>query len=222
MGPGIRYGLLAALTLVLASGLVWDRLHPAVGDRLLRREPHPDRDTVRIRIGGPQPAPPAGLPGGGALAPAPPPLPQGPPPAGDPTPEDPSTTHAAAPATCTVVPGDTLGALALRHLGSSRRAAELARANGMEISTPLRVGAVLRLPSPAGTEPPPATAGSPGAPRTPSSAAPSRSHTVVSGDSLSRIARRYYGPGADYRPLCKANGISADAVLRPGQVLSIP
>jgi nucleoid-associated protein YgaU len=50
----------------------------------------------------------------------------------------------------------------------------------------------------------------------------SRSHTVVAGDNLSKIARKYYGGTDAVATLCDANGIRPGDILRPGQVLRIP
>jgi len=55
------------------------------------------------------------------------------------------------------------------------------------------------------------------------SAAP-QSHTVVSGDTLSRIARKYYGNSGDWQKIAEANkAILPDPTkLKPGMVLTIP
>ena len=58
---------------------------------------------------------------------------------------------------------------------------------------------------------------------TPTPAAP-QSHTVVSGDTLSRIARKYYGSSGDWQKIAEANkAILPDPTkLKPGMVLTIP
>jgi len=57
----------------------------------------------------------------------------------------------AAPATIVVAPGDTLGSIAQRRLGSAARAADIVRANAAAIADPnlIRVGQTLVLPAPA-------------------------------------------------------------------------
>jgi nucleoid-associated protein YgaU len=51
-----------------------------------------------------------------------------------------------------------------------------------------------------------------------------QSHTVVSGDTLSKIARKYYGSSGDWQQIAEANkAILPDPTkLKPGMVLSIP
>lgn len=51
-----------------------------------------------------------------------------------------------------------------------------------------------------------------------------QTYTVVAGDCLSVICRRYYGNGsaAYYNALAKYNGIKNPHLIRPGQVLTIP
>jgi nucleoid-associated protein YgaU len=51
-----------------------------------------------------------------------------------------------------------------------------------------------------------------------------RSYTVVSGDSLSKIARREYGDAKKWRAIYDANRdkIENPDLIHPGQVLSIP
>jgi len=51
-----------------------------------------------------------------------------------------------------------------------------------------------------------------------------QSHTVASGDTLSRIARKYYGSSGDWQKIAEANkAILPDPTkLKPGMVLTIP
>ncbi|MFM8788344.1 MAG: LysM peptidoglycan-binding domain-containing protein, partial [Chthoniobacterales bacterium] len=51
-----------------------------------------------------------------------------------------------------------------------------------------------------------------------------QSHTVVSGDTLSKIARKYYGSSGDWQQIAEANkAILPDPTkLKPGMVLTIP
>lgn len=65
------------------------------------------------------------------------------------------------------------------------------------------------------TAPAPATAGSTTA---------GRSYTVVSGDSLSKIAKHHYGDAAKWHAIYEANRdkIKNPDLIYPGQVLTIP
>ena len=60
------------------------------------------------------------------------------------------------------------------------------------------------------------------APRAPTAA---QSYTVVKGDSLSKIAKRFYGDPGKWRKLYEVNrqvvGSNPD-LIKPGQVLSLP
>lgn len=61
-------------------------------------------------------------------------------------------------------------------------------------------------------------------PRVDNSVAP-QTHTVVSGDCLWNIAKKYYGSGADYTKIYEANKEvvgSNPNLIYPGQVLTIP
>lgn len=95
-------------------------------------------------------------------------------------------------ASYTVVPGDTLSAIASRH-GVS--VSELAQTNGVANPDLIRVGQVLTIPG----EPAPSAT-----PTRPAGDHP-RAHVVQPGESLSAIAARYRIPVAD---LITANGIS--------------
>lgn len=51
---------------------------------------------------------------------------------------------------------------------------------------------------------------------------PNRSHQVQVGDTLDRIAARYYGDATKWRDIARLNGIADPLDLRPGEVLAIP
>ncbi|HEX7806464.1 MAG TPA: LysM peptidoglycan-binding domain-containing protein, partial [Cellulomonas sp.] len=51
---------------------------------------------------------------------------------------------------------------------------------------------------------------------------PHRVHQVQPGETLDRIAARYYGDATRWRTLAVANGIEDPLALRPGAQLSIP
>jgi LysM repeat protein len=59
---------------------------------------------------------------------------------------------------------------------------------------------------------------------TASASAASQQYTVVSGDTLSALCRKFYGNGSSayYKALAAYNGITNPNVLRVGQVLTIP
>ncbi len=51
-----------------------------------------------------------------------------------------------------------------------------------------------------------------------------QTYTVASGDSLSKIAKHFYGNANDWRRIFEANGdqLSNPDLIKPGQVLKIP
>lgn len=49
-----------------------------------------------------------------------------------------------------------------------------------------------------------------------------KTHTVVKGDTLWGIAKKYYGNGAQYPKIASANGVSNPNLIKPGQVFTIP
>jgi LysM repeat protein len=51
---------------------------------------------------------------------------------------------------------------------------------------------------------------------------PNRTHQVNVGDTLDRIAARYYGDATKWRGIAAANGIRDPLDLRPGSLLAIP
>lgn len=51
---------------------------------------------------------------------------------------------------------------------------------------------------------------------------PHRTHQVQVGDSLDRIAARYYGDPTQWRQIATANGLGDPLDLRPGRLLAIP
>jgi Contractile injection system tube protein/LysM domain len=52
--------------------------------------------------------------------------------------------------------------------------------------------------------------------------APAGSHVLQPGETLDRLAARYYGDPFRWRPIAEANGIKDPFALRPGRVLDIP
>jgi nucleoid-associated protein YgaU len=68
------------------------------------------------------------------------------------------------------------------------------------------------------------TAPAPASPSASRPAATKRTYTVVSGDSLSKIAQREYGDAQQWRKIYDANRdqIANPDLIHPGQVLNIP
>ncbi len=115
-------------------------------------------------------------------------------------------TATAAPAAAddyVVQPGDTVSHIARRH-GVSVQA--VVAANGLDSRASIRAGQVLALP----------TASAAPAPVAPTPAAVT--HTVISGDTVSALARRY---GTTVAAIVAANGLDSRALIRVGQVLTV-
>lgn len=117
--------------------------------------------------------------------------------------------HAASPATYTVHSGDTLWDISQR-VGIELSA--LRAANGLEASTLIHPGQVLVLPG--------------GGARTAESSAPAATaaftpaaYGVSAGDTLWAIADAH---GVSLDALLQANGLGRDAIIYPGQTLTIP
>jgi LysM repeat protein len=111
-----------------------------------------------------------------------------------------------------VVPGDNLFRISLRY-GVSMQA--IASANGITNFNLIFVGQRLTIPA-GGTTPPPTPV--PGGP-TPTPVPAEGSYTVVRGDTLGAIARRF---GTTVQALASLNGIANPNLIFPGQVLRIP
>jgi N-acetylmuramoyl-L-alanine amidase len=107
--------------------------------------------------------------------------------------------------TYVVHPGDTLSAIALRH-GTTVSA--LAEANHLADPNLIRIGQLLQIPD--------SKLGTPGYT---SKAADSETYTVVHGDTLISIARRY---GLDFTAMARSNGLNVNAPLHVGVVLHLP
>ncbi len=106
----------------------------------------------------------------------------------------------------TVRSGDTVSHIAAR---SGVSVARIAQANALTNPSHIRVGQVLTIPTGKAAAPAPAAA---------PAAAPA-TYTVVSGDTLSRIAQR---TGTTVAALASANAIANPSFIRIGQVLTIP
>lgn len=128
--------------------------------------------------------------------------------------------------TYTVKSGDTLGSIAQRELGSTKRWKEIESLNGVR-SERLSIGMVLKLPTStsSGTtqtlvraDPPVRTQPVVSNPN-PSS---TRTYTIRSGDSLSRIAATQMGDANRYGEILAMNPGLNPAKLGVGQVLRMP
>jgi len=61
-----------------------------------------------------------------------------------------------------------------------------------------------------------------GAPAPAPAAPAAQTYTVVRGDTLSAIAKRFYGKASEYRKIASANNLANPDLIHPGQVLTIP
>jgi LysM repeat protein len=107
----------------------------------------------------------------------------------------------------TVRSGDTVSHIALR---SGTTVAAIARANALGDAARIRIGQVLTIPTGASAAP---------AAPAPAPAPATASYTVVSGDTVSRIAARL---GTTVQAVVAANGLDSRACIRIGQTLTVP
>lgn len=132
------------------------------------------------------------IPSGAAAPAAPAPAPAAPAPTG---------------ATHTVARGETVSHIAKRY-GTTVQA--VVGANGLDARAFVRAGQTLTIPGAAQAAAPAAPAAAPAAGAT---------HTVVSGETVSSIAKRY---GTSVQAVVSANGLDARAFIRAGQKLTVP
>ena len=98
----------------------------------------------------------------------------------------------------TVIPGDSLWSIAERFLGSGYKYNKIVVLNGLT-SDVIYPGQVLKIPSSGSTI----------------------NYTVVEGDTLWSIAKKFLGAGTKYGLIMTANDLTSDLIY-PGQVLKIP
>ncbi|MEZ5941823.1 MAG: LysM peptidoglycan-binding domain-containing protein [Planctomycetaceae bacterium] len=138
------------------------------------------------------------------------------------------------PKTHVVSAGDTLSGIALTHLGNSQRFYDVFLANRDKLSTPddlLKIGMVLKLPSqPVDAETPPSansslanTSNSTKEEEPEPTLVLPKQYVVREGDTLLKIARRYYGDDQRAKEIEVANPEAVDSgVLRIGATLELP
>jgi len=121
--------------------------------------------------------------------------------------------------------GETLSAISKDYYGTSGKWRDILAANDGVLQNPTRLMPNMRLiiPDVSGGN----VTADRGAERRPTlstSGKNMRTHTVVKGDNLYRIARKYYGNGTKWREIRSANKhlISSPQDLKPGMVLRIP
>ena len=124
--------------------------------------------------------------------------------------------------TYTVVKGDSLWVIAKKH---HITVAEVAAANNLRTSTPVRIGQKLIIPSRSPSMIPAAAPDRTPSPKPVATVAPtsrkgeSVTHTVRSGETLGAIARKYQVKLGD---IATANNIADPKKIRPGMELIIP
>jgi len=130
--------------------------------------------------------------------------------------------------TYTIVQGDTLYGIAMKHYGDARSAQIIEAANPGLNPTALRVGEKILLPEkPPAAEKLPAAAGGSAAAAGAAPAAPAagKVYLVQKNDTLIGISKRIYGDASMYRKIYEANKdilSSPSATLHIGQKLRLP
>lgn len=118
-----------------------------------------------------------------------------------------ASTATAAPGAYTVTAGDTVSSIAGRFGLST---ASVLAANGLSWKSLIFPGQVLKLGTPA----PIAKAPAPTA-----SVSPAGRYTILSGDTISKVAARF---GVSTQSMLTANGLSWSSIIYAGQVITIP
>jgi nucleoid-associated protein YgaU len=139
---------------------------------------------------------------------------------------DAPATESPAAATYVIRDGDTLADIAQKQLGKSTRWNELVKLNPGLDPKHLKIGQTIRLSgsTPAVLDKPVAPAPAAAAPVAKIDATGSRTHTVVSGDTLGAIAKKYLGSITKADAIYQANRdvLKTADDLKIGQVLRIP
>lgn len=159
--------------------------------------PQPDALAADTNLGDTFPPMPPGATGGGSNA-----IP--------PETKIPVETEATKPATYAVLPGDSFSTIARKHNVTLK---QITAANPTVDSRKLKVGQVLKLPANVTPVPPAIPQESPT-----SGTSDERTHTVKSGDTLTKLARDYK---VSVKDIQRANNLRG-SVIRVGQKLVIP
>ncbi len=125
-----------------------------------------------------------------------------------PTPSSVRIPASIAPETYEVQAGDTVATIAARH---GLRTTDVLAINGLDWSSIIYPGQVLRLAAAPADTPAPA----PDAPAAPTAG----SHVVAGGDTISSIAAHH---GVSIQAVLGANGLDWSSIIYPGQSLAIP
>ncbi|MEJ1155277.1 LysM peptidoglycan-binding domain-containing protein [Microbacterium marmarense] len=123
---------------------------------------------------------------------------------------------AATPTTYTVVPGDTISAIASRH-GSTTNA--VLTANGLSTSSIIYPGQTIQIPGATTTPQPSTPTTSTSTSTSTSNSSTSASYEIKAGDTISAIASRH---GSTTNAILTANGLSTSSIIYPGQTIQIP
>ncbi|MCX5672454.1 MAG: LysM peptidoglycan-binding domain-containing protein [Planctomycetota bacterium] len=122
----------------------------------------------------------------------------------------------------TVVQGDTLCGISLKHYGDARYVSEIVAANPGLDANRLRVGAHIALPDVTKKE---EKAAGPSSASAPPAAPQTKVYVIQKNDTLISIARKVYGDSAKYPKIYEANKdilSSPNARLYVGQKLRLP
>ena len=118
--------------------------------------------------------------------------------------------------TYTIVRGDTLSGIAKRF-GTTYQ--EIARLNGIADPNKIRAGQVIKIPDSSGSGSSGSGSSGSGSSTSPSSTQSYITYTIVSGDTLTKIANKF---GTTYQELARINGISNPNLIKVGQVIKVP
>lgn len=130
----------------------------------------------------------------------------------------------------TIQPGESLSRLAQRYYGDYKKFHIIAEFNQMEDATRIRIGQKLQIPVveelPFYASPEDITTASEGEPASMiEEVVPVKRyvvHTVKPGESLSKLAKKYYGDYKKFPMIARYNGLDENEGLRVGQKVRVP